>query len=232
MSESVKDSFLEVLNDLKENTSRMGFEHRVIGSIGLEVYNIFRPNYYRQARYDINSVPDIDILVPRADLKAARELRSEMQNSKFPVKLGLAIPTLQVNMLPGESLSALTLGKQRVKVDSKIFKATNRQLSGVDVTTVPVETLRHIYSHLPSPLNDKYSQKLALFDDSIGADRLHHPDDPLDAFHKYSDLASQYTPVYQRAGAVFDFFEKKLPPAVGERAHRAALVGASALRWR
>lgn len=227
---SRKAAFLDQLGNVGNEMNRHSVPYRVIGSIAVAGYGLAEPSFARESVEPTERIPDIDLVVPRIDLKAAREVRERILGTSFPVKIGLAIPSLQIDMRPEAEWSYLTHGRHSVAVDQRLFDSEHRTYDGVPFDTVPVDTLRHIYDQM-TPYRDKDVDKRQVFNDVFGG-HAHNPDDPYLAFHEYETLMAQKISLRRKAVDAATSGIDQLPPRQAALARQIGLRAASFLRWR
>lgn len=227
---SRKAVFLDRLATVDQEMERHSIPYRVIGSVGMAAHGIMPLKFERDSPDPLEQVPDIDLVVPRQDLKGARAIRENILRSSFPVKVGLAIPTLQIDMRPSENYAYLTNGHLSIPINEHVFDAQRRVYEGVAFDTVSVDALRHIYGQMTPP-RDKDIGKRQAFDDKLGAD-LHMPSDPYVSFHEYQKLMKQRKSLERHVVDTASYAIGKLPSRQAARAHRLGLRAASFLNWR
>ena len=84
-----KEAFLETLGEVQSEFNKKGIDYRVIGSVAGHAYlepdlpeGVPTLDFNRKGAVTPDQlVPDIDIIVPRADLPEARVLRSRVRES-------------------------------------------------------------------------------------------------------------------------------------------------------
>lgn len=144
-SVDVADSgaFLEALAVTQEELEKRGVDYRVIGSIAVHAWlqgsEVLRSH---------DSPSDIDLIVPRGEqLEAARGVRRDIGES-FGVKVGLSLPSTEVDLRPDAPTSFLTHRGSSIKVPvpSRLFAVRDQAYQGVPIKTVDPRTLLHTYA--------------------------------------------------------------------------------------
>lgn len=224
------DHFFESVQCVKDRLDRLSIEYRVIGSIGLAAHGILEPRTHPDATDPIYQVPDLDVILPRSELKGAREVRRYMRGQAHPLAVGLAVSTTIVDYRPDEKVSYLQWGCKSVGLNTKAFEGESQLFGGLELITVNKETLRHIYKSLPPRVKDEPA--LERMDELLGPDVEAHNDDLLDPFHQYAELVASSKPIkhYLAGGAIWAI--NKLPQALQGGARKFALTGASVLGMR
>ena len=227
--------FQDSLHSLVNELERHSIDYRAIGSVAAEAHGIFPIDFSpRKAVDQIDMNPDLDVIVPRSDLPGAREVRSLFEHRTYPIKLGLAIPSMQVDLNPSETTSRLTWGNQALPIPSSVFVGEQHQVQDVVVTTVPAETLRHFYSEM-SPRGEsgiKYLSKLAFFNVALGTDAEHTKEDPYKVFHDYAELMQKHMPLSRRTMELFYRLTAHMTPEQRNRLRHVALKAAGVVGWR
>jgi|GEM_PF-5423358 len=236
MYSAQREQFLSTLASMVDELERRSIDYRAIGSVAAEASGIFEIDFApRNAVDQIDKGPDFDVIVPRSDLLGAREVRALFQKHEaYPLKLGLAIPSMQVDLRPGERMSRLTLGRHAMPVESRVFDAQEGAIAEVSLRTVPAETLRHFYSCM-SPADgrgDRTQTRLAIFDDAIGEDASHDIDDPYASFHAYAELAHRHTPLSRRTMGLFHRATAHMTPEQRNHFRHIAFKIAGLAGWR
>lgn len=230
-----RERFHNDLGDIVEQLDRRSLDYRAIGSVAMESLGIAPVNLdVRDAIDEIDRRPDLDIILPRAELAGAREVRELFTRRESPMKLGLAIPSMQVDLRPAVDDSRLTWGRHSLDIPTDIFAATDGRVGDVTVRSIPPETLRHFYSSM-SPkgtVGEKYRQKLGKFDAALGADAPHGPDDSLGVFHEYTELMQQHDPISRRSMELFYQLTAGITPEQQNRMRHVAFKLANLAGWR
>lgn len=228
-----KDAFFETLIQVQGEFDRKGIDYRIIGSLASHAY--LGPNEENVASLDYNrkgaatpdqKVPDIDLIVPRSDLKGAREMRSRALKTLQPVKLGLANPTTDIDFRPNEPESFLTHKDIALPVDSDLFRIEEGiSLEDVPIQTVPINTLIHTFGTFGGIVRRK--------DISIIEALKRKSDEPLDprmsVFRDFQDQRRVVSPVEHHRLLAIQAFNERAPRRVRNELYRVALVGADML---
>ncbi|MDQ3093607.1 MAG: hypothetical protein M3Q70_00310 [bacterium] len=152
----MSNSSLEIVNDrtaqyseqyahTKEFFDERGVLFYSIGSVAASAYLGTSLDLHRPSPDPAMQVPDLDIVVPRADLPLAREYRERLARTDFPVRVGLAIPSQAVDWHPENDVSFLMSGKKVVPVDSDILTPVNESSHYGMVRTVDPRVLSEHY---------------------------------------------------------------------------------------
>ena len=236
MSKIPREQFVNQLGSMVEALDARSLDYRAIGSVAAESLGIYPIDFTpRKAVDTIDRNPDLDVIVPRSELRGAREVREVFHdNSGYPLKLGLAIPSMQVDLRPADDTSRLTWGRYSIPVDTRIFDAETGTVDDVSLKTVSPETLRHFYSSMSPQGNvgKKYASKLASFDQVLGADESHTPGDMYEAFHVYAELMKQHTPISRRTMEMFYALTAHMSPEQRNHLRHVALKLAGVAGWR
>lgn len=228
-----KEAFLETLANVQEELDGKGIDYRVIGSLASHAYldspstEITPLNYDRPgAACPDQKVPDIDLIVPRADLVEARKIRTKALTGIQPVKVGVAIPTTDIDFRPGESESFLTHKDITLPVDSDLFRVQEDvSLEGVPIKTMPIDTLAHTYGTFVGRVRQK--------DMPIIKELIRKSDGPPDprtrVFHEFQRQRRKRSPGEHRFNLAFQAFEDNTPRRMRNEMYRAALVAADLL---
>lgn len=235
MSDITRTQFFDQLNQINDELNRKSIDYRAVGSVAGEALGLFPIDFAsRPAINFVDKIPDFDIIVPRHDLEGAREVREKFMKSHLPVKLGLAVPSLYIDLKPDEEESNLTWGKYSLPVQTNVFDAQNKMLDGIQFQTVPAETLRHFYTHI-SPQGEagiKYAPKIAMLESTLGPDNSHSRNDPYSVFHDYAEVRKIHTPLSHRSIDLFYRLTAGMTPVQRNHMKKIALKMAGVAGWR
>lgn len=230
-----REQFHNDLGDMVWELERRSLDYRAIGSVAMALHGIAPVDLAaRDAVDEIDKRPDLDIILPRAELVGAREVRELFARRESPMKLGLAIPSMQVDLHPDAVDSRLTWGRHSLDIPTDVFTATDGRVGDVMVRSIPPETLRHFYSSM-SPKGaggEKYRQKLDKFDAALGADVPHEPDDSLGVFHEYANLMQQHDPISRQSMELFHRLTAGMTLEQRNRMRHVAFKLADLAGWR
>lgn len=230
-SEQQKDAFLTTLADVQAEFQQKGIEYRIIGSLASHAYldpipgAIAPLNYNRAGAATADQrVPDIDLIVPRADLAGAREIRAHTLHADQPVKLGLANPTTDIDFRPDEEVSYLTHKHIALPVDNELLRAeTDLSLEGTPIQTIPLETLIHTYGTFGGHIRQKDMPTLKAL--------IKQADTPfapgMKVFHDFQKERRKTSPNEYMALLAAEAFESHVPRIVRNEMFRVALVAAT-----
>ena len=231
----IQERFHDTLHALVGELEKRSLDYRAIGSVAAEATGVMPINFTpRQAVDEVDKNPDLDILLPRNELAGAREVREMFLRSSYPLKLGLAIPSMQVDLRPDDETSRLTWGRNAMPIESRVFDAQWVGLGDVPLMSVSAETLRHFYSCMsPGGINGaKYVAKLSAFDEALGLDAPHSSEDPYRVFHEYHQLMESYIPMSRRAMALFYGVTAHVTPEQRNHLRHLAFKLAGLAGWR
>jgi hypothetical protein len=227
-----KAAFLSTLEGTQEQLRDAGINYRIIGSLATHAHlgnrssvSIPPLDYNRPGAATADqSIPDIDIIVPRVDLPAARQIRQDVLDTEFPVKIGLAVPTTEIDFLPDESASFLTHKNLRVPVSTELFHAEMVSLDGVDIQTIPLDTLFHTYGTFGGMIRHK---DLPLLRELA----KNNPESSEDTqqFHTYQRARRSASPGEYRFGRAVEAFNERVSPRVRNEFFKYALKAADIL---
>lgn len=228
----LRESFAENLTEVESWFTRKGIEHRVIGSLATSAYvdgpegtglNFCRPHTVQPQ----DRVPDIDIIVPRADLPEVRRYRQQLLQSESPVGLGLSFPSRFVDYRPDREDSFLVAGRESLAVPSSTFEAVNKPLLTTELTTISPATL--YYTHLMvGIIREKDAAKVQALEPIA---KRHGSDEPdYDNFKAYAAKKSASPDVVDEIKKYIGHVESH--PVVGKTFQRLTLAAASLLRLR
>lgn len=232
-SEHQKTAFLDQLAGVQETFREKGIDYRIIGSLASHAFlgsdgaeGVPSLNFNREgAATPDQRVPDIDLIVPRDDLPVAREMRKKLIESSFPVKLGLANPTTEIDFLPKEDASLLTHKDMALPVSNELFRSETVPLHGVDIQTVPLDTLIHTFGTFGGKIRHK---DVALLYALMRAND--EPSDPETAvFHKYQKERRRRSPGQYLFLRTVEAFDAKAPRRLRNEMYRCALKAADIL---
>ncbi len=134
-------------------------DYRIVGSLATAAYIDPDAENLDFNRYgavtDSQRVPDIDILVPRDQLQAARACRELIGKEGISIKLGLAAASSTIDYRPDQDESFLTHRSITTPVASKLFAPVTKELVGANVVTVDPNTLLHTYVTFGGTLRPK-----------------------------------------------------------------------------
>lgn len=232
--EQQREAFLGQLNAAQERLRERGVDFRVIGSVASHAYlqelggdNALPPlDYDRPGAATLDQrVPDIDMIVPRQDLSVARELRTQLGESDFPVKLGFAASTTEIDFRPGETHSYLTHKDIRVLVDNELLDVRTPTLDGVAVQTLPLDTLTHTYGVFGGKVRRK---DMPVMKELIRAKT--GPSDPrTEAFHQYHRERRRRSPGQYRVDRTIEYAKGAVSPRIRNELYKHALKAADLL---
>lgn len=232
-SEYQKAAFLDQLADVQDTFHEKGIDYRIVGSLashaflganGVEGVPPLDFNRKGAATPD-QRVPDIDLIVPRDDLPGAREIRKKLLESSFPIKLGLANPTTEIDFLPEEEASFLTHKDIALPVSSELFRSETVPLHGVDLQTIPLDTLVHTFGTFGGKIREK---DMPIISALIRANpNPPHPETAV--FHQYQKERRKKSPGRYRFDRVVEGFNKKAPRRLRNEMYRCALKAADIL---
>lgn len=237
MSAINQRQFYDRIGEITEEFDRRSLNYRAIGSTAAAALDMVPIDFSpRDAVEPIDRRPDLDVLVPRDQLAGARAVREMFgPASKYPVKVGLAVPSMQVDIRQDSDESFLTLGRKRVAIRTELFDAQTGKLDDTPIRTVNPETLRHIYTSV-SPqrgeLGAYYRRKSEPINAVLGPDPVHEAGDPYLAFHEYAKLQQVYTPLSRRSMEMFISLARHMTPEQRERYKRMALRMSAIAGWR
>lgn len=228
-----KNAFLNTLADTQKEFIRKGIDFRIIGSLASHAY--LEPEIEAVAPLCYNRkgvatadqlVPDIDLIVPRADLPAAREIRKKTIHGHLPVKLGLAIPTTEIDFRPTEDVSFLTHKNIALPVDNELFRIEEEvQLDEQPIQTIPLDTLIHTYGTFGGRVRGKDLPVLKALIRQIDT-----PSDPrTKVFHEFQKMRRKTSPNEHFFALTVEALMEKAPYRLRNEMYRVALVGADLL---
>jgi hypothetical protein len=145
-----RDGFLESFENVTEWFEIKGIEYRLMGSIATSAY-IDSPDHEsvkfdRPALRPEESVPDIDVIVPRGDLPEVRKYRESLLAQPFPVALGLSFSSRFIDMRPRNDTSYLTSSERVFGVPSAAFEPVEKSFYDVAFKSLPAATLGYTYT--------------------------------------------------------------------------------------
>ncbi len=138
-------AFLDVYSTLNNDFEALGIRHTVLGSLGHTAYIGYELDYDRPSRDLASQIPDIDLLVPRDELRGAREYREKLaKRGVFPVKLGLSLPSYIIDWRPDEDISSLN-SKRDTPVRSELLSSVAVNYLGREIQTLDPLVLAETY---------------------------------------------------------------------------------------
>lgn len=226
-----KEAFLHQLDAVQEQFRSEGIDYRIVGSLASHALigansDIPEVSFNRPgAATPDQRVPDIDMVVPRKNLSAARDIRQQTIDSNFPIKIGLAIPTTEIDFRPYDETSSLTHKSINLPISNKLFQAEMASFHGVDIQTVPTETLLHTFGTFGGKIRHKDLPIIrALMRSNPHA---HNPE--TDVFHEFQQLRRKISPGEYRLGRTIEAIEEKVPRRLRNELYKYALKGADVL---
>lgn len=231
-----QQSFFETLQDVQGRLDSAGVEYRVLGSIGTAALlqgtafdgaiplNFDRPGAYTPDQ----KVPDIDLLLPRGDIKFGQELRERYLGQILPVKMGVAMGIMIYDFRPDQPTSYLRYGKVEHAFDSAVFEPKIAKLGDVDVKTLSADALLHTFVTSGSLLRKKdvpAARALAALATEKGAEH----DAKFGPFHDFISDRNRLYPAVRRRSVVHEAVKRHAPPRAYNIAMTSALKIASKL---
>lgn len=229
--EQRKEAFLSTLDEVQGELTQKGIDYRIIGSLASHAHlfpdtpTTVKPlDYNRKGAVTPDQrVPDIDLIVPRSDLPEARRIREHFLETPFPVKLGLANPTTDIDYRPDEDESFLTHKSVTIPVDNDLLRPEDGvSLEGVPIKTVPLDTLIHTYGTFGGTVREKDLPIIKALMRKSNA-----PSDPrINAFHTFQKERRKVSPIEHRFSLATEAFSSKAPRWLRNELMRAALIAA------
>lgn len=231
-----KNDFLDQLAATQERLVKDEVDYRIVGSLATQAYleeagqQIAPLDFDREGAYTPDQrVPDIDIVVPRHDLEKARRIREDLLRSAFPIKMGLALPSGEIDFRPDEESSYLTHGDMAMAVRNELLAQRYTSYAGVPIQTVAPDTLLHTYGSFGGKVRAKdiaRIKSLAALTSGAENSRPHVEFEPFHDFLRYRQANPGYLSV---AGNMFERVTNHMSPRARNKLAHHALKAASLL---
>lgn len=153
--EYLRLKFLGRLNEAQEWLRQHNIPFRIIGSLALHTYTGLPINYVRKNRVGYQRVPDVDLIVPRANLSEVEAYRKTLLNQDFPVDLSLPSAQIHIDFRPGEEYSYLTHKNLKLPMKTDLWQPVTRYIDTTPIVTIPPRTLFHTFVVCGGILRDK-----------------------------------------------------------------------------
>ena len=137
-----KANFKGALFNLQTELQRKGVPFLVVGSIAVSSYTGEELDFDRNwILSEDKATPDIDLIVPRANIVDALTLRERYLKRPIPVKVGLGIPLSKVDYLPDSNYSFLTPRGVVLPFENNLVEPVQSHFEDVPIITVSPMTL-------------------------------------------------------------------------------------------
>lgn len=139
--------FLAALTRLERWLASEHIRYAVFGSVAAAAWTDQGTSldFSRPARDPAERIPDIDLLVPRASLRAVQHYARAARLSGFPVSIDTFWSECWIDFRPTEEHSYLTHRKVRLPVRTELFTPGTASLFGQDVSVLDPRILLHLY---------------------------------------------------------------------------------------
>ncbi len=193
--------FLAKLDEIQAWFREHGIEYRIIGSLATSSYlndpalaRFGRPG----ARLVHQQVPDVDLLIPHADLPRVEPYRRALATAEgFSINLEIHPSAVHIDFRPDEKLSYLTHRNLRMPVPTSLFRPVERSFFGHTIVTLELNTLYHTFVTNGGVMRDKdwpVAHRLAKLIMASGAGFHDVPE--YREFHRFIRARRRKYPVY------------------------------------
>lgn len=195
--------FLEKLECVQTWLADKNIEHRIIGSLATECF-VESPgglDFDRPGDAPHQRIPDVDLLVPRADVPAIAEAKTFFLND-VGIKVGFSVSEHIFDLRPDEGESFLTFSDGRsqpidrppLPVETSLFEPHRASLLGVPITTLDPSTLFHTYVTIGNRLRVRDTPRLiALGRHIMSSGESRFGEKHFGAFHQFIAERKQLT---------------------------------------
>lgn len=213
-------SFLACLAQLGEWLDAEQIPYAVFGSVAASAWldqgaalDFNRPG----ARHPAESIPDIDLLVPRASLDWVQGYASTARTGSFPVSIDTFWSECWIDFRPGEEFSYLTHRRIRIPVRTELLTATPAGLLGQQLAVVDPRTLLHLYGTV-GVARRKDAPRIAGLAEALADGTLTSRFTDLDgrAFGTFRRARTRRYPLFFAAKRAWVILSDALPPAVSQ----------------
>lgn len=187
--------FLERLEHVQTWLVDNNIDHRIIGSLATECFVASAEglNFDRPGDAEHQRMPDIDLIVPRADAPVVAAAQDHFLHD-VGIKVGYSTSTHIFDFRPDEGESFLTysngksqpLDKPPMAVETSVFEPHKASFLGVPITTLDPNTLFHTYVTIGNRVRVKDTPRLlalARYIMTSGDSRF--GEKHFDAFHQF-----------------------------------------------
>jgi len=143
-----RSAFLASLERLEQWLAAEQIPYAVFGSVAAAAWidqgaslDFDRPG----ARHPAETIPDIDLLVPRARLRQVKRYARAARRGAVPVSIDTFWSECWIDYRPGSQLSYLTHRQIRTPVRTELFTPSTASLLGQQIAATDPRTLLHIY---------------------------------------------------------------------------------------
>ncbi|MDB5183669.1 MAG: hypothetical protein JWO07_350 [Candidatus Saccharibacteria bacterium] len=214
-----EEAYFKAVEQTQQKMDQAGIDFRIIGSLATNALiaatggDSEPMKFHRSYAVDPEqALPDIDVIVPRADLKRARAIREEMARAEVPVGIGLAASSSEIDFRPDEEQSYLTHGGEMIPVSNSILEAQEVPFHGADVRTLPIDTQLHTYGTFGGTVRVKDMPAIRQL---IALRGKHASDKDFKPFHEFMRIRRTDEKPTQRAIRMANYVIDKSPTLVG-----------------
>lgn len=165
------------------------FDYRIIGDVAV--------NSYISNSSNQNKISDIDIIIPRYDLRRISVFFDNGGENEYKGKAKIDFSGVNyIDFRPSEKLSYLTFKSLEVPVESALFKLTIQTINGVSINTISPRALFHTFAVIGGMLRPKDWKKILPLGRYIKdfSDKSLFLESDFDNFHLFLKLREEECP--------------------------------------
>ena len=219
-----RSSFLASLERLEQWLGAEQIPYAVFGSVAASAWtdqgaslDFNRPG----ARHPVDSIPDIDLLVPRGSLDRVKRYARAARHSDFPVSIDTFWSECWIDYRPGSEVSYLTHRAIRLPVRTELLTPSTAWLLGQQVAAVDPRTLLHIYGTV-SVARRKDTPRIAALTEALASGTLtsRFTDQDCQALDSFALARTRRYPLFFAAKHAWVRLTDALPPRASQALRR------------
>jgi hypothetical protein len=215
-----RSAFLTSLERLEQWLGAEQIPYAVFGSVAAAAWtdqgaslDFSRPG----ARRPADSIPDIDLLVPRASLDRVKRYAHTARRSDFPVSIDTFWSECWIDYRPGSQTSYLTHRALRIPVRTDLLTPSTARLAGQQVAVVDPRTLLHIYGTV-NVARRKDTPRIAALTEALASGTLtsRFTDQDCQALDTFARARTRRYPLFFAAKHAWVRLTDALPPRAAQ----------------
>ena len=212
----IRQQFLTRLAELEAWLDGQQIPHAVIGGIAVSAYvdggaaaDFHRPGAYQTWQ----RTPDIDLLVPRANLLAVQAYADASKAAAFSVKMDTAPSQGYIDFRPNARRSYLTHRELHFPVPTELFTPRKVPFLGQEITTLDPRVLLHTFGTIGGVVRKKDVPRIVGLADAIasGAATSRFSEEQCSLFSRYQVARKRRYPMFIGSKHVWEGVQAALP---------------------